>query len=85
MNSGSMPCAPRYLELTASACAPPGASPRLAKSPLGEPVMRVLMSLPDSRAITCSTGPPGANCTTTKATSMIPNMVGIMNSRRRMI
>ena len=27
----------------------------------------------------------GANCTTTKATSMIPNMVGIMKSRRRLI
>ena len=40
MNSGSMPCAPRYLELTASTCEPPCASPRLPKSPLGEPEMR---------------------------------------------
>ncbi len=44
------------------------------------------VSEPDSLAITCSTGgPPGANCTTAKATSMMPNMVGTMNSRRRMI
>ena len=34
------------------------------------------VSLPVSLAITCSTGPPGANCTTTKATSMMPSKVG---------
>ena len=43
------------------------------------------VSAPVSLAITCSTGPPGANCTTTKATSMMPNMVGIMNRMRRMM
>ena len=34
-------------------------------------------------SITRSTGPPGANCTTTNETSMMPSKVGIMNSRRR--
>ena len=43
------------------------------------------VSEPVSCAITRSTGPPGANCTTTNETSMIPNRVGIMNSRRRMM
>ena len=61
--------------------------PRLPKSPPGEPEMREVapVSAPVSLAITCSTGPPGANCTTTKATSMMPNMVGIMNRMRRMM
>jgi hypothetical protein len=36
-------------------------------------------------AITRSTGPPGANCTTRNATSIIPNSVGIMNRMRRMM
>ena len=43
------------------------------------------VSAPESCAITRSTGPPGANCTTTNDTSMMPSRVGIMNSRRRMI
>ena len=43
------------------------------------------VSLPESWAMTRSTGPPGANCTTTKDTSMIPKMVGIMNKMRRMM
>ena len=43
------------------------------------------VSEPDSWAITRSTGPPGANCTTTNDTSMIPSNVGIMNRMRRMI
>ena len=43
------------------------------------------VSEPESCAITRSTGPPGANCTTTNDTSMIPSSVGIMNRRRRMI
>jgi hypothetical protein len=43
------------------------------------------VSEPDSWAITRSTGPPGANCTTTNETSMIPSKVGIMNRMRRMI
>ena len=54
--------------------------------PLDEPVRAPApVSAPDSTAITRSTGPPGANCTTTNETSMIPNMVGIMNRMRRMI
>ena len=87
MNSGSSPCAPRYFEVTASTPEPPCARPRLPKSPPGEPEMREVapVSAPVSLAITCSTGPPGANCTTTNATSMMPNMVGTMNSRRRMM
>ena len=66
---------------------PPCARPRLPKSPPGEPEMREVapVSAPVSLAITCSTGPPGANCTTTNATSMMPNIVGTMNNRRRMI
>ena len=43
------------------------------------------VSAPESCAITRSTGPPGANCTTTNDTSMIPSRVGIMNSSRRTI
>ena len=43
------------------------------------------VSEPDNCAITRSTGPPGANCTTTNDTSMIPNKVGIMNRMRRRI
>ena len=53
----------------------------------GEPEMRdeAPVSEPDNCAITRSTGPPGANCTTTNDTSMIPNKVGIMNRTRRRI
>ena len=87
MNSGSSPCAPRYFEVTASTCEPPCSCPRAPKSPPGEPEMREVapVSAPESCAITRSTGPPGANCTTTNETSMIPNRVGIMNRMRRMI
>ena len=52
-----------------------------------EPEIREVapVSEPDSWAITRSTGPPGANCTTTNATTMIPNRVGIINKMRRMM
>jgi hypothetical protein len=43
------------------------------------------VSAPESWAMTRSTGPPGANCTTTNATSMIPSSVGTMKRRRRMM
>ncbi len=43
------------------------------------------VSEPLSCAITRSTGPPGANCTTANETSMMPNSVGTMNRMRRMI
>jgi hypothetical protein len=43
------------------------------------------VSEPESCAITRSTGPPGANCTTRKLMSMMPKMVGIMNRMRRTI
>src|SRR3984893_15590414 len=84
MNSGSSPWAPRYFELM-SPWAPP-CMPRLPKSP-EEPEMREVapVSLPESCAMTRSTGPPGANCTTTNDTSMIPKIVGIMNRMRRMM
>ena len=60
--------------------------PRVPKS-LEEPEMREVapVSLPESCAMTRSTGPPGANCTTTNDTSMIPKIVGIMNRMRRMM
>ena len=32
---------------------------------------------------TCSTGPPGMNCTRTKLTSRMPKSVGTMSSSRR--
>ena len=65
----------------------PCACPRAPKSPPGEPEIRdeAPVSEPDNCAITRSTGPPGANCTTTNDTSMIPNKVGIMNRTRRRI
>ena len=87
MNSGSRPCAPRYLEVTASTPDAPPGCPRVPKSPPGEPEMREVapVSEPESCAITRSTGPPGANCTTTNETSMMPNSVGIMSSTRRMM
>ncbi len=37
---------------------------------------------PVSSAITCSTGPPGANWITTKEIAMMPNMVGIISKQR---
>ena len=43
------------------------------------------VSEPEICAITRSTGPPGANCTTTNDTSMMPSKVGIMNRMRRMM
>ena len=43
------------------------------------------VSVPESWAMTRSTGPPGANCTTTNDTSMMPKIVGIMNRMRRMM
>ena len=59
----------------------------IPKSPPAEPEMREVapVSEPDNCAITRSTGPPGANCTTAKATTMIPNKVGIINKMRRMM
>src|SRR5436305_8418336 len=78
MNSGSRPCAPRYFELTS----PPGVAcpaPRAPKSPPCEPEIREVapVSEPEICAITRSTGPPGADCTTKKDTSMIPRRDGI--------
>ena len=86
MNSGSSPCAPRYFEVVASSCEAP-IWPRAPKSPPGEPEIREVapVSEPDNWAITRSTGPPGANCTTTNDTSMIPSSVGIISMIRRMI
>ena len=85
MKSGSSPCAPRYLELTASAEAPTWL--RAPKSPPEEPEIRELapVSAPLSCAITRSTGPPGANCTTTKETNRIPSRVGSISRMRRAI
>ena len=40
-------------------------------------------SEPEICAITRSIGPPGANCTTTKDTNMIPSKVGIISRMRR--
>ena len=86
MKSGSSPCAPRYFELTASAEAP-ACGVRPAKSPLEEPEMREEppVSAPESCAITRSTGPPGANCTTTKETKRMPSKVGNIKRMRRAI
>jgi hypothetical protein len=46
-----------------------------------EPEIREVppVSAPLSCAITRSTGPPGANCTTTNDTNMIPSSVGIIS------
>ena len=88
MNSGSSPWAPRYLLVMT----PPAPSPTLGmtwppeptSAPV-EPPMRAVAptTLPLIWAMICSTGPPGANCTTTKLTTMMPNSVGIMSKRRR--
>ncbi len=43
------------------------------------------VSAPLSCAMTRSTGPPGANCTTTKDTNSIPSRVGIIRRMRRAI
>ena len=52
---------------------------------LPPPEMRAVAetSLPVICAITFSTGPPGANCTTTNDTSRIPSSVGIISRMRR--
>ncbi len=84
MKSGSSPCAPRYFELTriggraglaARAEIAAAASPKSCELP---PV-----SAPESCASTRSTGPPGANCTTTKETNRIPSNVGNISRMRR--
>ena len=77
MNSGSSPCAPRYLEGadTSPGTPPwPGLPAKSLPPPLNIEVAPV--SVPVSWAISFSTGPPGANCTMTKVTSMMPNIVG---------
>jgi hypothetical protein len=43
------------------------------------------VSAPESCAMTRSTGPPGANCTTTNATKRIPSRVGNIRRMRRAI
>ena len=43
------------------------------------------VSAPLSCAMTRSTGPPGANCTTRNDTSMMPTRVGIISKIRRAI
>ena len=60
---------------------------RAPKSPPEEPEIRELapVSAPLSCAITRSTGPPGANCTTMKETNRIPSRVGIISRMRRAI
>ena len=40
-------------------------------------------AVPWTCAMTCSMGPPGANCTITKLISSTPINVGIINSNRR--
>ncbi len=86
MNFGSSPWAPRYL---LAAVLPPSweLSAGRLKSPPPPPLILLVASVavPWSCAIICSTGPPGANCTMTKLTTMIPNRVGMISSRRRMI
>ena len=66
---------------------PPCGWPRAPKSPPGEPENREVapVSEPLILAITRSTGPPGANCTTRNETSMMPSSVGTMNRMRRMM
>ena len=69
MNSGIEPLrAAIFRARRRRAATPPCAWPRAPKSPPGEPEMREVapVSVPESCAITRSTGPPGANCTTTK-------------------
>jgi len=43
------------------------------------------VSEPDSWAIRRSTRQPGAHCTMTNVTSMMPNVVGLMSRMRRRI
>ena len=58
-----------------------------AGSPPAVPPMRAVAStaVPWTRAIICSIGPPGAICTIRKLMTMIPNRVGMISSRRRMM
>ena len=69
MNSGGSPCAPRYFELIApsSRCRPldERCAAEIAAPP---PLIRAVAetSVPWICAMTRSTGPPGANCTTRK-------------------
>ena len=48
-------------------------------------VIRSVIEVPSpvNWAMTCSIGPPGASCTTTKLITMMPSRVGIMSRRRR--
>ena len=85
MNSGSSPCAPRYLDVMLSPAPWPICDwlplPMVSRAP---PPSRseIDVSVPVSLAIICSTGPPGANCTITKLISMMPSIVGMMRSSR---
>ena len=88
MNSGSSPCAPRYLDESASARGLGSARNRsLSRNHRRRRKYARLPSppCPVSCAITCSTGPPGANWMTVKDSNMIPRIVGIISKRRRAI
>ncbi len=63
-----------------AAIARAGALGRLGK---GTSARTGLAAVPVTWAITCSTGPPGANCTMTKLITMMPSRVGTISSRRR--
>ncbi|MFD2032068.1 hypothetical protein ACFSKM_20410 [Ancylobacter dichloromethanicus] len=84
MKAGSSPCAPRYFDETGS---PPGALCCMPPKSPPLPEMRAVAEepCPVSSAITRSTGPPGANCTTTKEISMMPITVGTISAMRRTI
>ena len=85
MNSGSRPCAPRYLEGADTSPGTPCGRPA-PKSPPPPLILAVAAtSVPVSCAMRRSTGPPGANCTMTNVISMMPIMVGTMSSSRRRI
>ena len=45
----------------------------------------VVVASPAISAIACSTGPPGANCTTMKLITITPKSVGGRSSARRRI
>ncbi len=63
----------------------PGRCPRRLAQSLAGPEMRAvaLVPRPLSSASACSTGPPGANCTTAKLIATMPISVGTSRSRRR--
>ena len=83
MNSGSRPCAPRYFD---EASPPLSSSPPLpAIAAAARDAVAGSPPWPVSLAITCSTGPPGANWMTAKEIAMIPSIVGIISSMRRRI